>query len=298
MGQQIHVESMVFPAIDGANFRLAGPLGARTARVPDITALGFQIPGEEQESGDLQWRSALQPVGMPHVIVVNRQGKRFGNEAFYRDIQYAVDIIHGGTQTHPNFPCWAILDSQAREKYPFGSIMPGQNWPKGFGVVADSLAELASKTGIDAMSLAATIESFNRHSEKGQDPEFSRGAHPWSAWMSGDPYNKPHPNLGTLVKPPFYAVELKRLGGSAIPAAGLVSDHHSRAVGWDDEPIAGLYVAGNSAARLESGAMMQSGVSNARGMTHGYLAGLHAAGKPSELLQKEAQRLNTGIEGL
>ena len=113
--------------------------------------------------------------------------------------------------------------------------------------------------------------------------------------MSGDPYNKPHPNLGALIKPPFYAVQLKRLGGSAIPAAGIVSDHHSRAIGWDDKPIEGLYVAGNSAARLESGAMMQSGLSNARGMTHGYLAGLHATGKPSELLQKEAQRMKLKI---
>jgi 3-oxosteroid 1-dehydrogenase len=35
---------------------------------------------------------------------------------------------------------------------------------------------------------------------------------------------------------------------------------------------------------------MQSGVSNARGMTHGYLAGKHAAGQPSELLQAEVAR--------
>jgi 3-oxosteroid 1-dehydrogenase len=279
MGQQIDVESMVFPAIDGANFRLAGPVGARTARVPDITALGFQIPGEEQETGDPLWRSALQPVGRPHIMVVNRKGKRFGNESFYRDIQYAVDIIHGGTQTHPNFPCWAILDSQAREKYPFGSIMPGQDWPKGFGVRADSLAELAGKTGIDPDGLATTVANFNRNAEVGCDPEFSRGVHPWSAWMSGDPFNKPHPNLGTVAKAPFYAIELRRLGGSAIPAAGIVSDHHSRAIGWDNKPIEGLYVAWNSAARLESGAMMQSGLSNARGMTHRYLAGLHATGK-------------------
>jgi 3-oxosteroid 1-dehydrogenase len=295
MGQQIDVESMVFPAIDGANFRLAGPVGARTARVPDITALGFQIPGEEQETGDPLWRSALQPVGMPHVMVVNRKGKRFGNESFYRDIQYAVDIIHGGTQTHPNFPCWAILDSQAREKYPFGSIMPGQDWPKGFGVQADSLAELASKAGIDPEGLLTTAANFNRNAEAGKDPEFSRGVHPWSAWMSGDPFNKPHPNLGTVAKAPFYAVELRRLGGSAIPAAGVICDHHSRAIGWDNKPIEGLYVAGNSAARLESGAMMQSGVSNARGMTHGYLAGLHASGKASELLEKEAPRFKTQV---
>jgi 3-oxosteroid 1-dehydrogenase len=292
MGQQIDVESMVFPAIDGANFRLAGPFGVRTARVPDITALGYQIPGEEQETGEPLWRSALQPLGMPHTIVVNAKGRRFGNESFYRDLQFAVDFIRGGTQTHPNFPCWAILDSQARAKYPFGSLMPGQDWPKNFGAVADSIEGLAEKIGIDTAGLAATIENFNRCAAQGQDPEFSRGMHPWSAWMSGDPFNKPHPNLGALSKPPYYAVILKRLGGSAIPAAGLVSDQHSRAIGWDDRPLEGLYVAGNSAARLETGAMMQSGVSNARGMTHGYLAALHAAGKASALLEKEALRMN------
>jgi 3-oxosteroid 1-dehydrogenase len=291
MGQQLHLESMVFPAVDGAHFRLAGPVGAQVARVPDITSLGFQIPGEEQASGEPLWRSALQPMGLPHVIVVNRQGRRFGNESFYRAILYAVDIIDGGRQTHPNFPCWAVFDSQARERYPFGSILPDQAWPAGFGVKADSIAELAARSGIDARSLAATIATFNRYCEDGKDPEFQRGDHPWSAWMCGDPYHKPHPNLGTLLKPPFYAVPLHRIGGSAIPAAGLMADHHCRAVGWDNRPIEGLYVAGNSVARLETGAMMQSGVSNARGMTHGYLAGRHAAGRPSDLLQREIQRL-------
>jgi 3-oxosteroid 1-dehydrogenase len=36
---------------------------------------------------------------------------------------------------------------------------------------------------------------------------------------------------------------------------------------------------------------MQSGMTNARGMTHGYLAGRHAAGQPSDLLQQEIERL-------
>jgi 3-oxosteroid 1-dehydrogenase len=93
------------------------------------------------------------------------------------------------------------------------------------------------------------------------------------------------------VKPPFHAVELHRIGGSGIPAAGLIADHHCRAVGWNEKPIEGLYVAGNSVARMETGAVMQSGVSNAKGMTHGYLIGRHAAGKPSDLLQREIKRL-------
>ena len=42
---------------------------------------------------------------------------------------------------------------------------------------------------------------------------------------------------------------------------------------------------------MESGAVMQSGVSNARGMTYGWLAGRHASGDPSDLLEREAARI-------
>lgn len=206
----------------------------------------------------------------------------------YRQFYYMVDAIDGADQTHPNFPCWAIFDSQVREKYPFGPIMPGQDWPQGFGVVANSLAELAEKAGIESSELQTTIERFNTHAEKGEDPEFGRGTRPWSAWMCGDPYQKPNPNLGPVAKPPFYAVELSRMGTTAIPATGISIDHHSRALDWKNEPIEGLYVAGNSAARMETGAAMQSGVSNARGMTYGWLAARHASGDASDLLSKEA----------
>jgi 3-oxosteroid 1-dehydrogenase len=278
LGAQLDMESMLFPGIDGSNIRLAGPVGASIAKVPDITSLGFHIPGEEQESGEPLWRVAMGPMGQPHTLVVNRAGKRFANEAFYRDIFYAVDAIHGGSQTRPNFPCWLILDAQQRAKYPLATIMPGADWPEGFGQTADSLDELARRCGIDPAGLEATVARFNAHAERGEDPDFGRGSHPWSSWMCGDPFHKPNPNLGPLLKPPFHAVELKRIGGSAIPSAGLLIDTRSRCRGWDNRPIPGLYAAGNSAARMETGAMMQSGTSNARGMVHGWLAGLHAAG--------------------
>ena len=286
LGQQLDLGSMVFSSVDGANFRLAGPLGARMARVPDITTLGFTVPGEEDEEGGKLWRSALSAIGQPHAIVVNREGRRFGNESFYRQFYYNVDLIDGATQTHPNYPCWLIVDSQGKEKYPIGPITPDQDWPAGFGAVADTLEELAHAIGADAEELKATVSRFNQHARDGQDPDFGRGIHPWSAWMCGDPHQKPNPNLGTLEKGPFYAIELKRMGGTAIPAAGLLTDQHSRVIGWDDKPIAGLYAAGNSVARMETGAVMQSGISNARGMVHGWLAARHAAGRPSELLEQ------------
>lgn len=291
LGHQLNVQSMVMESVDGAHLRLAGKVGGRIARVPDVTLLGFHVPGEEQENGVPLWRGALPFLGMPHTIVVNKAGKRFANEGFYRSIYFATDVIDGNTQTHSNFPCWAILDRQAREKYPFGSLMPMQDLPEEMGVTADSLQELAEKIGIDAQALESTVQRFNGYCQTGVDLEFNRGTHPWGALMCGDQNQKPNGNLGPLEKGPFYAIQLHRLAGGGICSTGLMADQHCRVMGWDDKPIEGLYVAGNSQARLDNGAFMQSGITNARGLTHGYLAGRHAAGKPSDLLAKEIQRL-------
>ena len=70
--------------------------------------------------------------------------------------------------------------------------------------------------GVDPQALSETVSNFNIHAEKGEDPEFGRGSHPWGAWMTGDRFNKPHPNFGTLEKGPFWAVELSRVAGSGI----------------------------------------------------------------------------------
>lgn len=286
LGQQLDVQSVIMPEVDGAHLRLAGMFGARIARVPDVTMLGFSIPGEELREGVPMWRNAMAFAGLPHSMIVNRAGKRFANEAFYRSLYFAVDSIDGATQQHPNFPCWMVIDSQAREKYPLASIMPGMEIPGEVGISAPTLAELAARAGIDAQGLEQTVRTFNAGCEEGRDPDFGRGSLPWGAYMSGDRFHQPHPNLGPLKQGPFYAVPLHRLASSGIAAAGVVIDEHSRAVGWDGEIIDGLYLAGNSAARLDNGAMMQSGMSNARGMTQGYLAGRHAAGKPSRLLEQ------------
>jgi 3-oxosteroid 1-dehydrogenase len=290
IGSQIDPVSMVMPTIQGSHLRLAGEAGAQIARVPDVSMLGFHVPGEEQEEGVPLWRGALPFMGLPHSIVVNRRGRRFANEAFYRSVYFGLEEVDGMTQEYKNYPCWIITDSQAREKYPFGSVMPGEKMPEGLGVSAESLEELAQKTGIDPEGLASTVAAFNRYCNTGDDPEFRRGTYPWGAMMAGDPSQQPNPNLGHLSKGPYFAVELHRMAGGGITSTGILADEHCRAVGWSGSPIEGLYVAGNSAARLDNGALMQSGITNARGITHGYLAGRHAAGSPSDLLLREINR--------
>jgi len=110
--------------------------------------------------------------------------------------------------------------------------------------------------------------------------------------MTGDKDHKPGANLGPVSKGPFFAVPLRRMGATGIPAAGLEIDQNANVVGWNEQPIAGLYAAGNSVARLETGAVMQSGVSNARGMTYGWRRGFcHRPGHPGEW--RPDHRVNT-----
>lgn len=291
LGTQIDPVSMVMPTIQGAHLKLAGEVGAQIARVPDVSMLGFHVPGEEQEEGVPLWRGALPFMGLPHSIVVNRRGQRFSNEAFYRSVYFGLEEVDGMTQAYKNYPCWIVTDSQAREKYPFGSVMPGEPMPEGLGISAATIGELADKAGIDADGLVATVARFNGFCDTGEDPDYQRGTFPWGALMAGDPSQTPNANLGQLSNGPFYAVPLRRMAGGGITSTGILADEHCRALDWRGAPIAGLYVAGNSAARLDNGALMQSGITNARGITHGYLAGRHAAGQPSELLEREIARL-------
>lgn len=281
MSLQVDVHSMLGPEVDGAHLRLAGRLGAQVARIPDISMLGYSIPGEEMGDKPL-WRNALAEMGLPHAMVVNRRGRRFGDESFYRTLGFAVDYMDGADQSHPNFPCWIIQDSQSREKYPFGSLMPGQDLPPELAIKSDTLEDLSERAGIDTAGFVEQVHRFNRACAAGIDDDFHRGERPWSRHMCGDANNKPNPNLGPIERPPFYAVRLSRVSGGGNSAAGLVGDLHARVIDYDEQPIAGLYVAGNAMARLDIGGGMQSGLSNARAMVHGYLAGRHAAGQPSE----------------
>src|SRR3546814_12220115 len=102
--------------------------------------------------------------------------------------------------------------------------------------------------------------------------------------MGCDPQQKPNANLGPLLQAPFYAIPLHRMAGGGIAATGVLADEHCRVVDWNNKTIDGLYVVGNSPARMDTGALMQSGIPHARGIKHGSLAVRHAAGTPSDLL--------------
>lgn len=278
--------SAVPPSVTGDSMRLAGALGAKVSQVPTPDFLGYRMPGEEHDGQPL-WRASLMEAGLPHTMVVNRAGRRFGDEAFYRSLGHGTNAINAEDQTQPNFPCWLILDSQYQRKYPLGSLLPGQDYPAELATRADSIQQLAAKIGVDPAGLADQAAKFNEYARQGVDGDFHRGERLWSQFLCGDRANQPNPCLGTLDEPPFYAIPQQRIGTGMV-AAGIVADIHGRVVDWEDRPIDGLYVAGNAMARMDNGAGYQSGMMNGRGMVFGYLAARHAAGDPSGELDRAA----------
>jgi 3-oxosteroid 1-dehydrogenase len=285
--------SAVPSSVTGDSIKMAGAVGAKIGQVPTPDFLGYHIPGEEQDGQPL-WRASMLECGFPHTVVVNRAGRRFGDESFYRSIGHSTPTIRGGDQTQPNFPCWLILDSQYQQKYPLGSLLPGQEYPEGLATKADTIRELAQEIGADPAALVDEIEKFNGYATEGVDRDFQRGEKAWSQYLCGDRAHKPNPNLGTIAHGPFYAIPQQRLGTGMV-SAGIVGDIHGRVVGYDDEPIEGLYVAGNAMVRLDNGAGYQSGMMNGRGMVFGYLAGRHAAGDPSRELGDSRLSAGAGL---
>lgn len=263
----------------GDNIVLGSDAGAALGKVPagNLCAfMGAHLEGEKFEGVKL-YRSHLEAC-LPHAIWVNNKGERFCDETFYKDFCPRVRFFDGRSNTQPNFPVYLILDSNYHEKYPMGTLPPGDPVPKGYFRRGATLRELAEKLGIDAEGLEKTVERFNKFAEQGRDEDFGRGEYPWAKAMLGGDDSLPNPQMGVLNKPPYYGLRITYVS-VGINAVGLKFNADAQVLNTRDEPVKGLYVAGNAAAYLEYGAGYQSGMANMRGIAWGWVAAHHACKK-------------------
>ena len=178
-----------------------------------------------------------------------------------------------------NIPAWLVFDQQYRDRYIFAGLQPGQRIPKkwlesGVIVKADTLEELAEKTGLPADGFKATVERFNGFARTGVDEDFKRGESAYDRYY-GDPTNKPNPNLGEISHGPYYAA--KMVPGDLGTKGGVRTDVHGRALRDDGSIIEGLYAAGNVSAPVMGHTYPGPGGTIGPAMTFGYLAALHLA---------------------
>ncbi|QBS46127.1 3-oxosteroid 1-dehydrogenase [Nocardia sp. CS682] len=220
---------------------------------------------------------ALAERNLPGTIMVNAEGKRFGNES--APYVEAVHTMYGGEYGQgegpgANIPAWLVFDQRYRNRYIFAGLQPGQRFPKRWMendniVQTDTLDELADKIGVPAANLAATVARFNTFAETGKDADFGRGDSHYDRYY-GDPTVKPNPCLAALVQGPFYAAKI--VPGDLGTKGGLVADTAGRVLREDGSPIEGLYASGNCSTPVMGHTYAGPGATIGPALTFGYLA--------------------------
>ncbi len=261
------------PYNEGDGLIMAAELGADLANMSEAWLYpGAVVPGEEHEGQPVS-RWVIAERSLPHSILVNRYGQRFVNEgANYNDVSKAFLYFDPNAYDFRNLPCWSILDSQYRAKYPVLTVMPSDPDPDWLAK-ADTLEGLARTVGIAPQGLQATVFRFNSSARQGKDEDFGRGQSAYERWL-GDP-DTPHPNLGTIDKPPFYALPIHL--AAAGTKGGPRTNTRGEVLNVRGEVIPGLYAAGNTMAGVSGPGYYGGGGTIGLGMTWGYISGINAA---------------------
>lgn len=264
--------SCASPDDTGDAIRAGIEVGAATDLMDDAWwGSVFALPGE----------GAFFTVGerqLPGTFVVDSAGRRFANETMpYTEWGHVVYAHHAATGT--GVPNYLLMDQRARERYMFGTEMPGRGFPRRYlesGVVhaAPTVRELAGQLRMDPDLLEATVERFNGFARGKKDQDFRRGEQPFEH-VYADPGTWPNPTLAPLEQPPFYAVTM--YPGDLGTKGGLLTDEAARVLDAGGAVIPGLYAAGNTSASVMGTVYAGAGATIAPAMTFGYVAALDMA---------------------
>ncbi|AXK32458.1 FAD-dependent oxidoreductase [Streptomyces armeniacus] len=261
----------------GDGLRMAMKTGAMLGNMREA----WWVPAAELPEGINAMNRAMISADRtrPRSIMINRQGRRFTNEAAnYNAFGGAFHVEDVASFDYANLPCWLVFDQGYLRAYgtigphPAGEEPPA--WLPGFA----TLDALAAHLVVPAEELNATVRRWNAHSEKGADPDFHRGESAHDRWW-GDPAYKGdvRGTLGPLDEPPYYAIPVK--SGALGTKGGPRTDPDARVLDVDGEPVEGLYAAGNVMASPFGMTYGGAGGTLGPAMVFGYLAALHVTGQ-------------------
>jgi 3-oxosteroid 1-dehydrogenase len=216
-------------------------------------------------------------------IIVNSRGNRFMHGGYtYNDFSHPFGFFD---QRNPGYtnkpPAWVIFGASHLENGVMG-VKPGiglgllgaqrQALPE-WMALADSVRELAEKTGIDPGALVQTVERYNHYAVKGEDPDWGDPAQ--TRVLTGPDTV----NLAPIAGPPYGAIQ--QWPGTIGTNGGCRIDADGRVLGNRTPVIDGLYAAGNTSASVLGSTYPGGGGCIGPSVTMGYRAGRHLAAKPA-----------------
>ncbi|MBQ62013.1 MAG: FAD-binding dehydrogenase [Gammaproteobacteria bacterium] len=196
------------------------------------------------------------------LILVNPEGRRFVNET-------APYTVLGGLIQRQGGTVFAIFDEAIRaaaKRTPFFNAywvdeVLAQKADEGIIIRAESIEALAEQTEIDPKALKGTIDRYNKDCDQGGDSVFFKKTQ-----------GAPQP----IETAPFYAVEV-RPAIICWTGTGLRVDAEVSVLGTDDQPIPGLFAAGETVGSLHGDRYIGGGGSFGPCIVFGKLAGENAA---------------------
>lgn len=214
-------------------------------------------------------------------IEVDAEGERFYDEAGSYHRQHMKVKEHGRYIDLPHeraLPVDLIFDEDTRQ----GNVVvtPWLSWSittegyvwsndnqveidKGWIIKADTLEELAEKTGRDPVKLKETIDRYNSMVDKGEDLDWGRDI----------------TKMSKIEKAPFYSVSLTP--ALVATTGGAKRDTNSRVLDWDNNPIPNLYSAGELGSFVSN--LYQNGIFLSEAILSGRAAVQHILGGKSSV---------------
>lgn len=235
--------SMRIPGVVGDGLRMAWEAGAAKSDMV-MHHFGGGVKGELTYD-------AMIPFMHPN-LVVNLQGERFINEEVL-----LLNLVHMGNalKSQKDACAFVMFDDATKSHYQEVGLdfaLFGRPYTKasknfesdvaraiesttepGFGLmVAKSVGEIATKSGINPEAFARTVDEYNKACDTGRDDDFYKHAR----------------YLRSFRQPPFYVRKLVPTAFGSL--GGIRVNERLEALNEDFEPVPGLYAAGNDANSL------------------------------------------------
>lgn len=183
-------------------------------------------------------------------IIVNKEGKRFVTEDSYHS------RTSGFVMDQPDSAAYLIVDEAHMQNPEIPLITFIDGW--------ETVEEMEAALGIPTGNLVETLNNYNEHAAKGEDPEFHKQPEflapqdngPWAA----------------------FDLTLGKAMYSGFTVGGLATDLDGEVLRADGSVIPGLYAAGACASNIaQDGKGYASGTQLGEGSFFGRRAGTHAA---------------------
>lgn len=182
-------------------------------------------------------------------IIVNAQGQRFVPEDGY------YGLLGHEIAFHQNGRAWLI----AGHDIAFG----WDDFRLPVAATAPSIAELEARLAMPPGALVQTVDYYNGHAQRGEDPLLHKAAK-FNAPIAGAPYTA-------------YDLTLPNVFAPVHTFGGLQTNTDAQVIDAWGEPIPGLYAAGRTSAGIPVAPYIGSGISVGDASFFGRRGGRHAA---------------------